>query len=91
MRQADIEEVRYPELILQLAHTQGGFVRRKDVEELLHVSQSKAQRLLAALTPTDGPLELRGAGPKAAYWLREERTGRGCSGRLAGCPALGHS
>ena len=48
VRQTDIERIRYPELILKLAETQGT-ITRGDVVELLHVTPPQAYRLLQKL------------------------------------------
>lgn len=48
VRQTDIDTVRYPELVLKLADTQGS-VTRRDVVELLHVSPPQAYRILQKL------------------------------------------
>lgn len=61
VRQSDIDRVRYPELIVKLARQQGGTVRRRDVEELLHVTEKQAYRELAKLVDA-GKLELVGRG-----------------------------
>ncbi len=65
VRQADIDEARYPELILGLAKS-AEFVSRADIAELLHVSSSKAYRLLKELVDK-GNLELVNKGHYAKY------------------------
>ncbi len=49
VRQVDIDETRYFELILNLAKT-NEFISRADVVQLLHVDDNKAYRLLKSLT-----------------------------------------
>lgn len=48
MRQVDIDETRYPELIINMAKN-NEFISRADVIQLLHVDDNKAYRLLKAL------------------------------------------
>ena len=65
VRQTDIDAVRYPELILKLAH-QKGSITRADVAELLHIHTSQAYRLLRQLKDS-GHLRLEGYGKHACY------------------------
>jgi ATP-dependent DNA helicase RecG len=48
VRQVDIDETRYPELIINMAKS-NEFISRADVIQLLHVDENKAYRLLKAL------------------------------------------
>ena len=48
VRQVDIDETRYPELIINMAKI-NEFISRADVIQLLHVDDNKAYRLLKAL------------------------------------------
>ena len=48
VRQRDIDEVRYPEMIINMARN-NEFIARADVMNLLHVSDSKAYTLLKDL------------------------------------------
>ena len=48
VRQVDIDETRYLELIINLAQ-KNEFISRSDVVQLLHVPESKAYRLLKKL------------------------------------------
>lgn len=48
VRQVDIDETRYPELIINLAKA-NDFISRADVVQLLHVDDNKAYRLLKEL------------------------------------------
>ena len=48
VRQKDIDEARYPEMIINMAQNTA-FIARADVMELLHVSDSKAYTLLKGL------------------------------------------
>ena len=52
VRQADIDETRYSELIIQLAKT-NDYISRSDVVQLLHVSENKAYQLLRKLVDRD--------------------------------------
>ena len=65
MRQVDIDETRYPELIINLAKT-NEFISRADVVQLLHVDNNKAYRLLKSLAD-QGVLEPINKGRYAKY------------------------
>lgn len=69
--QKGIDEIRYPELVLELARKQGE-VRRADVVTLLHISAPRAYRLLRRLQE-EGKLALHGKGAGAYYTVREEK------------------
>jgi len=69
VRQNDIERIRYEELTLQLAKKQG-YVTRKNVTELLHVSEPQAYRLLAELAQK-GKIELSGKGRYSKYLIQK--------------------
>ena len=71
VRQKGIDEIRYPELVLELARKQGE-VRRADVVTLLHISAPRAYRLLRRLQE-EGKLALHGKGASAYYTMREEK------------------
>lgn len=71
VRQKGIDEIRYPELVLELARKQGE-VRRADVVTLLHISAPRAYRLLRRLQE-EGKLALHGKGAGAYYTVREEK------------------
>lgn len=71
VRQSDIDTVRYPELIMKLAKQQGGSVMRRDVEDLLHLPQKQAYRLLAKLVKK-GKLTRVGRGAGAHYELTKK-------------------
>ena len=61
----NIDETRYPELIINLAKT-NDFISRADVVQLLHVDDNKAYRLLKALAD-QGILEPVNKGRYAKY------------------------
>ena len=65
VRQVDIDETRYPELIINLAKA-NDFISRADVVQLLHVDNNKAYRLLKSLTD-QGLLESVNKGHYAKY------------------------
>ena len=65
IRQKGIDELRYEELVLELAKSQGS-VRRADVIGLLHVAPSKAFRILQRLLKNK-KLVLHGKGAGAYY------------------------
>ena len=65
VRQVDIDEARYPELIINLAKT-NEFISRADVVQLLHVDNNKAYRLLKNLAD-QGVLEPINKGRYAKY------------------------
>ncbi|MBR1758417.1 MAG: putative DNA binding domain-containing protein [Lachnospiraceae bacterium] len=65
VRQVDIDETRYPELIINLAKNTD-FLSRADVVQLLHVSPSKAYTLLKKLV-LQGALEPINKGHYAKY------------------------
>lgn len=69
VRQKGIDSIRYPEMILQFASTNGGTVTRAEVVELLRVTPSQAYRLLKKL---EGAGKLFGisAGHSSYYRLR---------------------
>ena len=65
VRQIDIDETRYPELIINLAKNTD-YLSRADVVQLLHVSPSKAYTLLKKLVE-QGVLEPVNKGHYAKY------------------------
>ena len=65
VRQVDIDETRYPELIINLAKNTD-FLSRADVVQLLHVSPSKAYNLLKKLVE-QGALERVNKGHYSKY------------------------
>ncbi len=69
VRQVDIDETRYPELIINLAKT-NDFIARADVVQLLHVDDNKAYRLLKGLV-NQGILEPVNKGHYAKYRYRD--------------------
>ncbi|MCQ2534304.1 MAG: putative DNA binding domain-containing protein [Clostridia bacterium] len=69
VRQVDIDETRYPELIINMAKA-NDFISRADVVQLLHVDDNKAYRLLKSLAEQN-ILEPVNKGRYAKYRYRE--------------------
>lgn len=69
VRQADIDEARYPELIVSLAKN-NEFISNADIVQLLHVSNSQAYRLLKRLVD-EGRLESVNKGRYAKYRIKQ--------------------
>lgn len=67
-RQREIDQVRFPEMILKLAERQNGAITKTDVVELLRVSKPKAYALLQQLCE-ERQLVLTGRGRYAKYEL----------------------
>ena len=67
IRQKGIDELRYEELVLELARKQKS-IKRADVIALLHVSPAKAFRILQRLVKNQ-KLTLQGKGAGAYYTL----------------------
>lgn len=70
VRQRDIDETRYPEMIINMAK-KAEFIARADVVNLLHVNEDKAYALLKALTK-QGVLILVNKGRYAKYKLNSK-------------------
>lgn len=71
VRQKGISEIRYPEMILELAAKNNGRVTRSDAIELLKVDENKAYRILKSLTK-QGKLKLEGSGRYSYYALTDK-------------------
>lgn len=71
VRQADIDKIRHPELVMKLAIQQGGSVATREVESLLHLHRKQAYRLLVKLVKS-GDLKLVGKGGAARYEVTDE-------------------
>jgi ATP-dependent DNA helicase RecG len=67
VRQTGIDKLRYSELVLKLAKTQG-YVTRGNVAELLHITPPQAYRILGSLA-AENKLKLDGKGKYAKYVL----------------------
>ena len=64
--QTDIDSIRYPELVMKLAHTQNGIISKQDVTELLNVTPSQAYTIIKKLQ-NEGKLERICSGKYAKY------------------------
>lgn len=49
VRQTYIDSIRYPELVLKLARTQGGIITKQDICDLLKITPSQAYSLIKKL------------------------------------------
>ncbi|WP_301859639.1 RNA-binding domain-containing protein [uncultured Megasphaera sp.] len=72
VRQADIDRIRYPEMIMKYIQTQGS-ISRIETSELLHVSPMQAYRLLKKLCEI-GRIEKIGRTKKAKYILKNKES-----------------
>ena len=68
VRQVDIDETRYNELIMKLAK-KSGFISKNDVMELLHLNKDQAYRVLKKLV-NSGHLELVKSGKLSKYRVK---------------------
>lgn len=68
VRQADIDSIRYPEMIIKLANTQNGIVTKQNVAELLKVTPNQAYSYIKKLQK-EGKLELMQGGKYSKYKL----------------------
>ena len=66
VRQTDIDSIRYPELVMKLAHTQNGIISKQDVTELLNVTPTQAYMIIKKLQ-NEGKLERICSGKYAKY------------------------
>ncbi len=65
VRQKGIDSIRYNELVMQLLNSKGK-ITRKDVVDLLHITEPQAYRILTKLSK-NGQIKLVGKGAGAAY------------------------
>lgn len=66
VRQTDIDNIRYPELVMKLANTQNGIVTKQDVVELLKVTPSQAYTIIKKLQK-EGKMKLLCGGKYSKY------------------------
>ncbi len=66
VRQSDVDKVRRPKLVLNLARQQGGTVATKEVQELLRIGRKASYRLLKRLEK-EGTLISEGSGSATRY------------------------
>lgn len=69
IRQKGIDNVRYPEMVMQFAKENGGTITRGDVMELLHLTKSQAYNLLKKMV-ADDKLDSKGTTRNAYYILK---------------------
>lgn len=69
VRQTDIDEVRYEELVLKLAQRSDDGISRKDVCSLLKITKDQAYRLLKKLVDSN-QLTIVGSGKATKYEKR---------------------
>ena len=69
IRQKGIDNVRYPEMVMQFAKENGGTITRGDVMELLHLTKSQAYNLLKKMVDDD-KLDSKGTTRNAYYILK---------------------
>lgn len=70
IRQKGIDNVRYPEMVMQFAKENGGTITRGDVMELLHLTKSQAYNLLKKMVDDD-KLDSKGTTRNAYYRLKK--------------------
>lgn len=68
VRQTDIDQIRYSELVLKLAGTQDGIITKQDVAELLNITPAQAYDVICKLRK-EGKIELLCGGKYARYKL----------------------
>lgn len=66
VRQSGIDDVRHEELVIKLARTQNGIFTKRDVMELLGLSDTLAYNLIKRMT-ANGEFELSQSGRYAKY------------------------
>lgn len=70
IRQANIDAVRYPELIIKLAKQQDGFISKEDVADLLKITDVQAYFQIKKLL-SEGKLVVNRKGKYANYKLKD--------------------
>lgn len=68
VRQKGIDEIRYPEMIIEYTEKNGNRITRSEAAALLKIDENKAYRLLSKIVK-QGKLRLEGAGRFAYYVL----------------------
>lgn len=66
VRQTNIDDIRYPELVMKLANTQNGIITKEDVCKLLQITPNQAYKVIKKLK-SEGRLELLGGGRYSKY------------------------
>lgn len=71
VRQKGIDEIRYPEMIIEFASKNDGRITRTDTIDLLKISKDSAYRLLKKMV-SQGKMKLEGSG-RAAYYVLSKK------------------
>lgn len=71
-RQADINKLRYKELVMQYA-TGAEYITRADIETLLHITKSQAYNIVKQLVKAD-IIELINSGHHAKYKIKTKKS-----------------
>lgn len=71
VRQKGIDEIRYPEMIIEFASKNDGRITRTDTIDLLKISKDSAYRLLKKMV-SQGKMKLEGSG-RAAYYVLNKK------------------
>ena len=66
VRQTNIDDIRYPELVMKLANTQNGIITKEDVCKLLQITPNQAYKVIKKLQ-SEGRLELLCGGRYSKY------------------------
>lgn len=70
VRQTDIDNIRYPELIMKLARTQNGIITKQNIIDLLNVTPSQAYKIIKQLQ-NENKIMLLNGGKYAKYQIVE--------------------
>ena len=70
VRQTDIDNIRYPELVMKLARTQNGIITKQNIIDLLNVTQSQAYKIIKQLQ-NENKIMLLNGGKYAKYQIVE--------------------
>jgi ATP-dependent DNA helicase RecG len=70
VRQTDIDNIRYPELVMKLARTQNGIITKQNIIDLLNVTPSQAYKIIKQLQ-SENKIMLLNGGKYAKYKIVE--------------------
>ena len=70
VRQTDIDNIRYPELVMKLARTQNGIITKQNIIDLLNVTPSQAYKIIKQLQ-SENKIMLLNGGKYARYQIVE--------------------
>ena len=70
VRQTDIDNIRYPELVMKLARTQNGIITKQNIIDLLNVTPSQAYKIIKQLQ-NENKIMLLNGGKYAKYQIVE--------------------